>query len=219
VRNSGLHQLLVAVAVTIASSLPAAAQDRLGWQIGAEGGANFSSASLSTYFETLEVEKSTQSSFSIGAVLDMEVNQTFSVQIEALYVERAQRLRNPDGPQAPIDANYRMAYIDVPMTLKARFLRGKARPYVFGGVVFGYLLSARSDNVSAGHEQEFDVGHQIRSVNYGLTAGAGLGIEMTPDLYLTMDGRYVFGLANVASKSDSWKTRDVLLLLGLRYGL
>jgi opacity protein-like surface antigen len=119
-----------------------------------------------------------------------------------------------------IRAKYTLDFLEIPIMVRATLGWGAVRPYLFAGPNFGIRLKASSDNTSAGGSQSYNVKDQIGSTNVSIEVGAGVGYKFAENTTLTGDARYSYGLVNLSrTDGDSWKTRDVRVMIGLLFRL
>ncbi len=208
---------LTVLALVALAALPAAAQSA--HRLTVKGGIDSSNPDVSAHLNGLTVETGSKTAPVIGVGLESRLSDTWSTQVELMYVRRDTDMHFSGDGQPRIDAVYKLSYLDMPVTVKAAFLSAPFRPFLFAGPVFGIRLDAKSDNVAGGSGQSFSVKDQIRSTNLALTGGGGFDIRAGDSFWITLEGRYVYGLLNLSGAGDSWKTRDVQGLVGVGFNL
>ncbi|MGH9441265.1 MAG: porin family protein [Thermoanaerobaculia bacterium] len=191
--------------------------------IGIKGGVDWTKASFSSDVPGFRAEGSAREGFEGGLAFDGQCADHFGVSLEALYVRRDTKFFfPPSGGLAPITAVYKIEWIDFPVTGIVLFGEdGSAvRPFIFAGPVFSTRIGASSENTSEGVTKEFDANGQVKKTMFSLTAGGGARFRLGRRTWFTLDGRYVYGLTNIARGSgDRWKTRDVQVMAGFLFGL
>lgn len=123
-----------------------------------------------------------------------------TLQPELLYVQKGATM---EESALGYTAKGTMAvdYIEIPVLLKAGFGTGPAKPCIFVGPVLSILMSAKAKAEFSGpglsESEEEDIKDYVKSTDIGLAFGAGVDIGK-----LTIDARYVLGLASVADPGD-----------------
>jgi hypothetical protein len=73
-----------------------------------------------------------------------------------------------------------------------------------------------------------DIRDRFTSTNFAVDFGAGVTYDVAVDIQLIMDVRYSLGLSNIAKppdpndqsfQPDSWKSRDIRVLVGVLFAL
>ena len=204
--------------VLLGASSPALAQE--GW-LGAFVGINAPNTSIETGLQT-EGAPIERSSFVGGIYFDEHLSGLFSLRIGAFYVSRETSIRfqDPINSLPPIDADYKLGFLEFPFQLKATFRKEETvEPYLFIGPSVGVRLSAKSDNTSGTARQEFNVSDQFNSFSVSVAAGAGVRFLVSPRVALAGEASYSVGLTNLGkNSSSSWKSRDFRALVGLEFG-
>lgn len=208
---------LTALALAAALALPAAAEQS-NFRLFVLGGVDSSDPDLSPNLRGLSADESANTGFTAGVGLQARMTDVWSTQVEVLYTERSANLQFVGGGLPPLDAEYQLTYVEVPTTVRATFLKGTFRPFLFGGAVFGILLDANAKASAGGRSGEFDVKDQIDGGNIALTGGLGFDIH-AGKLTIRLEGRYLYGLSNIASDVDTWKTRDLQGVVGVGFDL
>lgn len=115
-----------------------------------------------------------------------------------------------------------LTYLSIPAEARYEFGTGNVKPFVRGGGMLGFLLSAKSKNKTSfgGQENksESDIKNQKKSTNLGLILGGGLSFPLGKFRGLA-SVRYAIGLTNVMKddKAPSAKTRDLLVSFGIGF--
>jgi hypothetical protein len=90
----------------------------------------------------------------------------------------------------------KLTYIEVPLLLKYELPTPVLKPFIYGGASVAFLMKAEKKNQRIDTDW-VDITDNLKSTDYGLVAGAGIGV-----LGITLEGRYTHGLENtVDSKS------------------
>lgn len=207
--------LALPLALLLATSVPAAAQEP--WRIKALGGVNSADADVTANLRGLSVETTAKSSYSVGLGLDARCSETFITRVEVLYTVRETDMTYSGGGLPPFDATYEATQLDMPVTVKAQFGKGVFRPFLAAGLVFSYLLSAEETGTQQGFTQTFDIEDQLNGAGLAATAGLGFDLRVGDQIWLSLEGRYNYGLTNWAGSGDEMKTRDLQGLASVGY--
>lgn len=190
--------------------------------IGIKGGVDWTKASFSSDTPGFRAQGSARTGPEGGLVFSGQCADHFGLALEALYVRRETKFSFPQaGGLPPIDAIYKVDYIDFPLT--AYFLLAEddspIRPILFVGPDFAARIRAKSEDTSEGVTREFDVKNQTRATMVSIVGGAGARFRIGHRAWFTLDGRYVYGLTNISRSGSDWKTRDVQVMVGFLFGL
>jgi opacity protein-like surface antigen len=209
---------LFLVSVPLLVPMPALCQSM--WGIGVRAGVGFNDTKVETALRQ-DASSSDKTSFVVGLVSDFHLPETWSLQVEALYTRRETTLHFAAAQGLPaITSRYKLDFIEVPITVRYHFTNGTWQPYVFGGPNFGIRVNAKAESDSGGPTLTEDVGDQFRRMNVALEAGAGVRYRTVGRGAVTADVRYIYGLTDMAGNAnDSWKIREVRVLLGFIFGL
>jgi hypothetical protein len=125
-----------------------------------------------------------------GAYLCYNINEFFGIQPEVLFT-----MKGAADNTAGSDAKLKFSYIEIPLLFKVNLpTEGKIKPNIYAGPALGFLMSAKAE---AGG-QSIDVKDGVKSTNFGLVAGAGVGYEMEKGL-IFLEARYEIGLSTIAN--------------------
>jgi hypothetical protein len=160
--------------------------------LGVFGGVNFADLTgKDNQGDKLNV--STQNIFGVGAVMGLNLNQNFSLQLEPMYLQKGGVLLQE--PPDTEEITFKMSFIEVPLLLKVQF-GDQIRPYIMGGPTVGFLLSSKLESEIGGLLFKGDVKHITRKVDFGVGLGAGVSIPLgSSNIFL--DGRYTLGLTDL----------------------
>jgi opacity protein-like surface antigen len=158
--------------------------------------------------------------YAAGLVLDFGVSDRLWVRLAPGWVEKGATFGfELFGDQ--IEGEFKLGYVELPLTLDVSLASGSVRPYLIGGGTVAYLNRARASGAADGEEVEEDAKEFFKDWDFGLTFGGG--IEFGEDVRGFVEGRYTFGLANVAEEEEgedfSLKNRGWQVLVGVTFGL
>ena len=203
---------------SLALFLAASAGAQCATSIGAKGGVNLGKSSFSGGSSGVTVDDSRRTGIAAGVVINGQCFEHFALQFEGLYVRRETKFFFPPKDNLPaITSLYKVDWIDFPLSAMGLFnpSEGKFRPFIFGGIDFAARIRARAENTSNGVTSEVDVKQQVKYTNFSLFGGAGAKFRTGERFWLTIDGRYVYGLTDIAPGSGQrWKYRDYQFLAG-----
>lgn len=139
-----------------------------------------------------------------------------SLQPEVLFVRM--------GGRYEIDADNgfenRFSYIQVPLLIKVNALpRGSLDPFICAGGYGAYLIKAQGVLEAAGETTKADLTGEYERFDFGVVGGAGLTLRIR-GLALSIEGRYVHGLANVfkdPGEGETLKNRGLMALVTVAY--
>ena len=203
-----MHTTRVVLAALMAIVLPAVApslaEAQDGLQLGFRGGVSVASASVHLQ-ETFS--KSNRTGFAGGIFLNYDAS-VFGFQIGGQYTQKG-----VDLDIGNVVNNFKLSYVEIPAVIKLGIPLGAIKPSVFGGAALGFKASCdNTDN---------DCGDQFKGTDFSGIAGADLAIYLG-SISLWLDGRYHFGLSNIAKASDvvgDLKNRNWTLQAGIGFKL
>lgn len=153
-----------------------------------------------------------------GATYEVGFANMFYVATDIQYVQKGFSLSAGGEKET-----YSLNYMDFPVIFKAKFLRGKIRPYGLLGIDFGILLSATRtfDPGGGGTPQDVDY-KSVFGSDFTLHFGGGVEYTVARNIGLTGDLRYMLGLKSVYSHPNQPNTKIktggfVILFGGLFY--
>ena len=158
-------------------------------EIGIIGSVNFASLTgEDSDGENIEADRRTL--YGLGAVLDVPLNEHWSLRTEPMYLQKGAVNVDDD------DIAFKGEFIEVPLFLKYRFGGGPVRPYVMAGPSVGFRLNTEVtfDNLDA--SGTFDADAVTESMDFGVDFGAGLNVRLS-GVSLFLEGRYGLGVADV----------------------
>jgi outer membrane protein with beta-barrel domain len=156
-----------------------------------------------------------------GVYLLLPVSGWLSVRPEVLFALKGGRTDAQVRSGASTPSDLELAYLEIPLLLRANTTHGSIRPLVFGGLAPALNIGCdvQSTDPSIGGETRkscADAGIQsVRSVDVGFVAGAGVEFRW-PQSALALEARYTGGLQSVISGFDV-KNRQIGVLLALTF--
>ena len=199
---------IVVACVVLGSAMPARAQ---GVAVGVKAGVSV--ANLQFIEEDEKIDLDGRVGFVGGVFLIWPANQRFALQTEALYVQKGAS-HNAVG----LEAHLNLDYVDVPVLLRVSTAGSGSGPafHVFGGPSVGVRVRARSNAVFDGESSSVDVGDDVKRLDVGLVAGAGIDVGR-----FVVDARFTWGLSNINNNpredDTTTKHRVFAATAGLRF--
>jgi hypothetical protein len=218
---------LIAAPLVLFFGMSASAQHR----IGVIGGLNI--ANVEAEFDDATMDVSNKTVFGIGGVVDLRLNENFSLCMQPLYQQKGalvtQLTDNLDFP-------FKAAFLELPVFLKAEF-GNTVRPYLMAGPTIGYLLSADTEVEYSGLTFKGDLKEVTEKIDFGLGFGAGLRYPIST-VSIFVEGRYILGLLNMQKGGtiemsagpiveeitwdkdvDAYKNRGIQIMAGVAFAL
>jgi hypothetical protein len=146
----------------------------------------------------------------VGVFVTVPLNELIAFEPEALYVMKGATFFNHVGTGSSLsfDANY----LDMPLHFK--FGRS-GRPYFLAGPSVGFRLAAEARETVSGATETRDFSDQIKSVDVGVSFGAGASFGR-----FLIEGRWTEGLRDVDSQGQfesAVRHRVIGVLAGFRF--
>jgi hypothetical protein len=188
---------------------PASAQQVSG---GLKGGVNF--ANLQVSEDPDEIPFDSRVGLVAGGFVTWTIGDRFSIQPEGLFSQKGAKF-TVEGTEATVAIDY----VEVPVLIRfSAPASDQTSIHVFAGPSLGF--KARAKGTAEGtdvSDEEADLSDQVESVDVGLVVGAGIEIGR-----VTIDGRYTWGLRNLAKAVEELpapdtKNRVFAILGGFRF--
>ena len=161
--------------------------------------------------------------FQVGPTMQFEISDVMSFETGLLLGTKGYNLKD-ELMGMDMDVKTSLLYLDIPMTAKATFDLGGAKLYLTGGPYVGVGLSGQMSGEMSfmGQTQTIDEDlefgsdeekHDLKRLDYGVTAGAGLEIRN-----IQLGVTYGMGLANLSNNTDNGTNlTNTVLAIGLAY--
>lgn len=151
-----------------------------------------------------DISPSYRMAFAFGGYIRHELSPTMSFQPEALYAMKGAKYE--EGGDS---ITFKFAYLQIPLLL--RMQPQGSNFFLYGGPDLGFKLSSKAEGESDGGSVEIDV-DDVKSLDFGLTLGAGLALEK-----FSLEARYTMGLSSFddTSDPDDIKNSGFMLLIGM----
>jgi hypothetical protein len=173
------------------------------WHVGARGGVNVSS--LHGEFTDI-VDPGWLVTPTVGGFAEAEVASLLSVGIELNYIQMgatfiATEADDTGNPVGTFESHLVLEYAQIPILARVLMpVTGPVRSYILAGPAFGFALkgTARADR-----RPTLDVGDDMKPLDLGAIAGAGLRIAWTHGSSVDLEARYATGFSDVWDLSDN----------------
>lgn len=142
--------------------------------------------------------------FAFGGYLSHALSPMLSFQPEALYAMKGAKYE--EGGES---VEFTFTYLQIPLLLRMQPVGSSF--FFYGGPDVGFNLSAKVEFEDEGVSIEEDVDH-IKSLDFGLTFGAGLAMEK-----FSLEARYSMGLSSFddSDDPDDLKNSGFMFLIGM----
>lgn len=158
-------------------------------ETGDEGSANFAYGFVGNIFVEHQIIPILKARFGVGVVMGGSDTEIPIVGVSTTFKTRTVHL------DFPILAKYNI------------FSFGHHSVYAMGGINFGYLLSAKINDV--------DMMDNMKKFDMGLLGGVGISMPVTSHT-IFMEAKYNFGLANTSNlEGEELKNRGIRLTAGI----
>lgn len=152
--------------------------------------------------------------FMVGAQIRRAVNRVFQLQIEGLFIQKGNTLRN--GSEAPdLDDTIVINYIEVPVLARFAVMQwGKNAVSIHGGPTFAFRAGTMETN------NGWDVVTPLKLKRFDMGLAIGAQVELTK---LIIGARYTVGVSNIfADDPDAYgfsRMKNQALTVFAGYGL
>ncbi len=167
---------------------------------------------------------STHLGLTAGLQFDYWFGNTWALSGQALYDQKGGDAASSDGTGNKVRQYVNV--LEIPILLKASFLTGSWRPYLFVGPSLGISLNGGTTSISpdAGYEVTVKMPDSVISrFDVSLVAGAGLAYTLPSEIQLFLDAAYSTGFVNIDISANGGKTplhlRDVRIMAGAMFPL
>ncbi|MDR2425070.1 MAG: PorT family protein [Prevotellaceae bacterium] len=127
--------------------------------------------------------------FSPGIFYRYEHFKYAAIQIEANYVNKGY-IRDIDTVMITPETAERITSFELPLMAQGFIRMGIFRPYLTGGVTFGYILN-RTTQIKGESRHEYVYDEYDRRFEYGIAGGGGTGIKISK-FELQLEARYIY---------------------------
>lgn len=189
------------------STTPTLAQATL--KIGFQGGFNFTTPETTP----ISVSTSTHLGLLLGAISEIRLSETGSLQIGLSYIQKRVALNS-------LPSTWKVDYLEIPILLKASLLSAAVKPYFLCGPALGIGLQRKLEVTLANEVHEFDIEDSVEPNDFVIYVGGGAEYQVNATLDIFADARYAMGMMNVnKSGNGSWKNSGFQFVLGTKFAL
>jgi len=174
--------------------------------MGIEAGVSSSTFHLSDKAPSADI--TTVSGLTIGGLLNYQINNFLSIQIEPRYTEKGETV-NKD---TTLSLSFHLGYIELPVSIVAGVKIDDFNPFISVGINYGFLVSADYDNLLT--NQQFDAKNIFKKSDFATDFGAGLKYSVDKKSSLMFQARYSYGIANISSTGNTINTRSLQFIFG-----
>lgn len=137
--------------------------------------------------------------FAFGGFVTFGLSPKFAIQPELLYSMKGAKQKDSLG-----ESTAKLDYIEIPIlfTILMPSSSGGATPRFYAGPNLGFKASAKA----SGGGQSVDIGEFVKSTDFGVTVGAGLGFG--GEKSFTIDARYTMSLSTIDNSSPSGDVKN-----------
>ncbi len=155
-------------------------------------------------FATINQDEETRTGLVAGLTTTYSINEKSGITIDALFSSRG------FGSGA---SQVKLNYLSIPILYDAFFGKlGEAfRPKLYAGFAPGFLLKAETGAIN--------LTERYKSVTFDIVGGGGFNYRLASRVWLNVDLRALFGLANLTESGDDIRNRTIQVSGGLAYGL
>jgi opacity protein-like surface antigen len=208
-----MKSLLTAILVLCLASV---AFSQTPMSIGVQGGLNFSNASFDP---SMTPSPSTRTSYGIGALWEVGVNEMFFIQPELTYLTGGAKFDYTGGT-----STLKYDALSIPVLVKAKFDAGQIKPYIFAGPELGLTMKSEVENVpTSGASTTVDRKDSTESLNISIDFGAGAEYNLDAKTALFLDARYSLGMTNLnketATGAEKIKSTGFQIFVGVKFGI
>ncbi|MBK9472372.1 MAG: PorT family protein [bacterium] len=142
--------------------------------------------------------------FAVGGYINHPLSPTLSFQPEVYYAMKGAKYE--DGGES---LTFKFTYLQIPLLLKMQ--PAGSNFFFYGGPDVGINLSAKVEAEAEGISAEEDL-DEIKSLDFGLTFGAGVAMEK-----FSLEARYTIGLTSFddTTDPDDVKNSGLMFLIGM----
>lgn len=204
-----LRMQILGSALAVGAGILPSSVSALSFGVGPLGGMNFADAAVENHSDT----KGRQG-LALGAQAEFGVTSPISVLLQPMYVQKGSQFE-----VVTVTTKAEFDYLEIPVLLKAKFGAMKAHAFVFAGPSLDINVNSKGSFGALSNTFK----DESESLVFSGQVGGGAAFQMLPFVYLSGDVRYCMGFSDALKNSigdiDSWKSRDVRVMVGLLFHL
>lgn len=160
-------------------------------KFGIESGLNISKANVNSI--NGDENTGSRTGMILGCFFEISVSKSSSIQPGIRYIQRGSTSDN-----GVVKLTQQVNYLEFPVTYNFIIDIKKFKPFVSGGIYFGYhVFAVQKQSYSAGDYYEYDVGDFYKSSDIGYIIGCGLNYEVSRLFTVFITANYSGGMKNV----------------------
>ena len=206
-----MKNIKIVILLLLISYTPLQAQK---YKFGQKAGLN-----LSTFAGDQTNNDNVRTAFHVGAVMEYNLSDKFSIQSELLYSEQGVSDETQVDENTNIERTKKFNYLNLPVLAKYYLTENLS---LEGGPQIGYLLKAEFETVTTTNTT--NVGVVTNSVNEDLSKnssdfdfGLALGIGYKLKSRINFAARYTLGLTNINNNNSSIDNQNRVFQLSVGY--
>jgi len=155
--------------------------------LGLEGGVNIANVSF-----TPDVTTNARTGVIVGGIVDINLSSNIAVTSGLRF-----NMKGWKYTETGFSLTDKLNYIEIPALLKVKFPLTEVKPYLIGGPVVGFQISANRETVNNGTSTTVDASSAYESIDFGLLFGGGIDFKVGAKTILFIQPAYYLGLSNV----------------------
>ena len=161
--------------------------------LGLEGGVNIANVSI-----TPDQTSNARTGVIVGGIVDINLSPTIAISPALRF--------NMKGFKTTVNGvtfTDKLNYIEIPALLKVKFPLTEVKPYLIGGPVVGFQISANEEQSNGTNSQTVDASSAYESIDFGLLFGGGIDFKVGAKTILFIQPAYYLGLSNIWKQSTT----------------
>jgi hypothetical protein len=190
-------------------------------EIGFKGGLGFSKVAVSGPGTKSDLNYLKR--FNIGVFYNFQFTENLSILTELYYSNKGFKQIQTIGNDENV-VKLKLEYIELPVTVKYLMSKqGALHPYLLAGGYAAYKIRAKSHAFTTGSKTEIitDMGEFFKSLDWGVTGGAGVEYLWRDLMRFIIEARYTLGLHDIYKQSGAedikFKNRTFSIMLGIGF--
>lgn len=161
-----------------------------------------------------DTDLDSRTGFNGGIFFMYQFSDLFAIQPEVYYTMKGATLNINS-----FDFTFSVDYIEVPVLLKLIIPvdGSNIRPSIFAGPSVGFNTTAKVKVEFDGESEEEDVKDDIKSTDFGIVFGGGVGIMIGKN-ELGFDIRYILGLSTIDDSPDNLDIKSTVISFNIYFG-
>lgn len=175
-----------------------------------------------TFFENIGYQYAFTALYKLNKSLDIRLEPNFTTYVYRYHTEYSWLSGGNDAERIDMNIKHRQSlnYLEIPITLRYLYGSGTARPFIQGGIYYGFLLNAIKSSEKTetysnatgtstlnSEKQTGDARPLYVKSRYGFNAGIGVDYDFSA-VHLTFDINLNFGINSVANESGRYSNQQ-----------